>query len=250
MKLAIHFAAALSLLCATAVSASEDARATTDDTGSAGGLGLRVGTAGLAVDYTYGLNRYVDLRAGYHFGAYSADVEEDGIDYDGKLKINAAALMVDVKPFAGGFRITGGLYTASPELTLKASGRNDYDVGSSTYTGDLRLDGDVDLGSAAPYLGIGWGGTTNGHGFGASVDLGVMFTASPDVTLDVTGRACDATLVACDPNGPTGFNVDDPNDPRAQQFQADKDEEIRNLEEDAKDFKLWPVLMVGLHYRF
>jgi hypothetical protein len=83
-----------------------------------------------------------------------------------------------------------------------------------------------------------------------SFDLGVMFTQSPDATLDVNGRACDASDAPCDPDGPQGFDVNDADDLRAQEFRRQKDEEIRNLEEDAKDFDLWPVIMLGLHYRF
>ena len=242
-------AAALMLLC-TQGAWAEEAAVESPHGAQVGGLGLRLGTAGIGIDYTYGINRYFDVRAGYHFGSYSDSIEEDGIDYDGKIKISGASLMLDIKPFAGGFRISTGVFTASPEFELKASGRDDYEVGAATYTGDLRIDGSIDLGSTAPYLGLGWGGTSNGNGFGVSFDVGVMFTASPDVTLDVNGRACDSTLLACDPNGATGFDVNDPNDLRAQQFQADKDAEIANLEADAKDFELWPVLMFGLHYRF
>lgn len=242
-----RYLAAVLLLASASVHADEGA---TDEGLAAGGLGLRFGTAGIGLDYTYGINRYVDVRAGYHFGSFSDSVEEDGIDYDGELKISAATLMLDLKPFAGGFRVSAGIFTSPPEFELAADGQDDYEVGNGTYTGDLRLDGGIDLGSTAPYLGLGWGGTTNGSGFGVSFDLGVMFTSAPDVTLDVAGTACNSTLAPCDPNGATGFDVNDPNDPRAQQFQADKDEEIRNLEEDAKDFELWPVLMFGLHYRF
>jgi len=215
-----------------------------------GGVGVRLGTGGIGVDYSYGLNRYVDLRAGYSFGSYSRTQEEDDIDYDAELKINAFVAMVDIKPFAGGFRITTGLYSSSPELELNASGLDDYEVGDKEYRGNLKIDGGLDLGSAAPYLGIGWGGTTNTTGFGVSFDMGVMFTSSPDVALDASGRACDATAnPACDPAGAEGFEVDGA-DPRAQQFQADLNQEVTNLEDDAKDFKLWPVIGLGLHYRF
>lgn len=219
------------------------------DTSRYGGLGLRFGTAGFGIDYTYGINRFLDVRAGYHFGSYSDTFDEDGIDYDGELKISGASLMLDVKPFAGGFRISAGLFTGTPEFELKASGRNEYEIGDTTYDGNLRLDGGIDLGSTAPYLGIGWGGTTNGTGFGVSFDLGVMFTGSPDVSMVASGLACEVGgNPACDPtdeNSPGVINASaDPT------FQAELDKEIANIEDDAKDFKVWPVLMFGLHYRF
>lgn len=238
-----HFcAAALMLLCAQPVLAS-------DEPSQYGGVGLRVGTAGIGIDYTYGINRYLDVRAGYHFGSYSDTLEEDGIDYDGKIKISGASLMLDVKPFAGGFRISAGLFSASPEFDLKAAGRDEYEIGDSTYDGDLRVNGGIDLGSTAPYLGLGWGGTSNTTGFGVSFDIGVMFTGSPDITLDASGFACDRTNgnPACDPTQPGNGRIDVSQDPT---FQAELETEIMNLEKDAEDFKLWPVLMFGLHYRF
>lgn len=248
-----HFkriAAAALLLASGSVYAEDEAPKSEDPAPKYGGLGLRFGTAGIGLDYTYGINRWLDVRAGYHFGAYSYEQEEDDIEYEAELKISALALMLDVKPFAGGFRISLGAFSSPPEFDLRSEGLDDYELGESTYTGDLRIDGGIDLGSTAPYVGLGWGGTTNASGFGASFDIGVMFAKAPDVSLDITGRACDSTNGDCDPNGAEGFDIDDPNDARAQQFQADKDEEIRNLEDDAKEFDLWPVLMFGLHYRF
>ncbi|MFC4252376.1 MAG: hypothetical protein ACPHN2_06590 [Sinimarinibacterium flocculans] len=218
------------------------------DTALYGGIGLRLGTGGLGIDYTYGINRYVDVRAGYYFGSIDTTAEEDDIEYDAELEFSALSAMVDIKPFKGGFRISAGIH-APPELALYADGMDEYEVGDRRYTGDLVLDGKADLGSAAPYLGLGWGGTTNDRGLGVSFDIGVIFAKSPDVSLDVTGRACDSTAAPCDPDGASGFDVSG-SDPRAQQFQADKEQEVRNLEEDAKDFDLWPVLMIGLHYRF
>lgn len=243
---------ALAQESAPAEAAAVEPAAETAGAGSPLGLGLRLGTTGIGIDLGYGLNRYVDLRAGYNFGSYSGEQEEDGIDYDGELKISAATFMVDLKPFAGGFRITAGLYTGSPELDLNAKSRStseEFEIGDRTYLGDgLALDGGIDLGSTAPYLGIGWGGTTNGRGLGVSFDLGVLFTKSPDVSLLASGRVCDATDGACDPVA-DGFDVN-ADTPEANAFQAQLTNEVANIEDDAKDFKLWPVVNLGLHYRF
>lgn len=60
---------------------------------------------------------------------------------------------------------------------------DEYEIGGATYTGDLKLDDGIKLRSTSPYVCLGWGGTGNGKGFGASFGLGVMFTDSPDITL-------------------------------------------------------------------
>ena len=217
---------------------------------SMGTVGAHVDTTGFGVEYRFGLNRFIDLRAAYDFGSYSDTYDDDGTEYKAKLKISAPVGLIDIKPFAGGFRISAGVYGGAPELKLKSKGQDDYDVGESTYTGDLSMKGKADLGSAAPYLGIGWGGTTNGTGFGVSFDMGVMFTKAPNVSLDATGRVCDSTNGACDPNGAEGFDIESSNDPRVAQFMDDLQQEVSDIEDDTKDFKFWPVLALGFVYRF
>ncbi|MDP9139409.1 MAG: hypothetical protein M3O62_01280, partial [Pseudomonadota bacterium] len=142
------------------------------------------------------------------------------------------------------------LYSAAPEVTLETIGDNDqYEVGGREYTATGRIDGDVDFGSAAPYLGLGWGGTTSGNGFGLSFDAGVMFADAPSVLLTAQGRACDSTLTACDPSGPSGFDVES-NDPRAQAFRGELDNERQEVEQDIEGLRYWPVVSLGLHYRW
>lgn len=235
-------AALLSCCCSCAFAAGD---------ASSFALGTRFGlTTGLGFEATYGLNRWLDLRAAYNIGYIEFDDDDEGVNYRAKLDYRSAAGFLDIKPFAGGFRISAGLYSNPLKVDLNAAGLDDYELGDSTYYGDLALDGRVRLGTATPYLGIGWGGTTNGKGFGASLDFGVQFTKSADVRLRAGGRACQMTGdTPCNPNGAEGFDVEG-SDPRAVAFQRDLDQEIRDLEDDAKDFKLMPVFQIGLQYRF
>lgn len=246
------FAVRSGLVCATLLSALPSGAAFADD-GALIGIGTRIGpTTGLGFEASLHANRYIDLRAGFNLGRITFNDDYDGTEYRAKLSYTAYAGFIDYKPFGGGFRLSGGLYSNPFKLDLRASGRDEYEFDGRDYNGDLDIAGKLRLGNAAPYLGFGWGGTTNGSGFGASVDVGVQFAKSPDASLRVSGRACDQQLSGanCDPNGPDSFDVDDPNDPFAQAFQADIDGEVRELEHDAKDFKLVPVISFGLHYRF
>lgn len=234
-------------LLVAAVLASGPAFAANDNSSA---IGLRAGSGGLVVEYAHRLNDYVDLRGGYAFGSLGRDFDEDGIDYDGDIRFSAAQAMIDIKPFAGGFRVSAGLYSSAPEVTLETVGDNDqYEIGGREYTATGRLDGDIDFGSAAPYLGLGWGGTTGGNGFGLSFDAGVMFAQTPSVALTAEGRACDSTLIACDPAGVTGFDVQS-NDPRAQAFRNELANEADEVEQDIEDLRYWPVISLGLHYRW
>lgn len=193
------------------------------------------------------------MRVGYDFGSLNRNGEEEGIDYSGKLKFSAARFLADIRPFGGGFRITAGLYTGAPELTLRAEGQSDEptEIGDSEYNFDGLLRGKVDLGSTAPYVGLGWGGSASTRGFGFSNEIGVLFTGAPGVDLNVVrGRFCDASADEnCDPNAAGSFEVND-GSLQSTQLLAEVEAERAELEDDTKDFKMWPILRFTIHYRF
>lgn len=217
---------------------------------SIGGLGLQVGTTGVVLDYVYDINPWLGVRAGYHAGSVSYNTTKSGIDYRVNVKTNLVSSMIDIKPFANNFRISAGVFSAPPDLKLGASGVRDYQIDVRTYRGDLNMDGRVDMGAAAPYVGIGWQSNPGKAGFSMTADMGVLVTQSPVISMNVTGHVCDATLMSCDPNGQTGFDVNDPYDPRAKQFRDSKDKEVQALQNDLKNYRFWPVATVGVHYSF
>ncbi|SFF23179.1 hypothetical protein SAMN04488120_10169 [Fontimonas thermophila] len=215
------------------------------------GLGLRLGTVGIAVDYVRELRPWLDLRVGYAFGRVSGSTEEDGIDYDAEIEFGSAFALLEYRPWRGGFRIGAGVHGAAPDIGLVTRADNtQYQIGNSTYTATGRLDGDIDLGRVAPYVGLGWGGTSAGKGLGLSFDVGVMFADRPQVRLAAQGRACDSTILPCNPAGPSGFDVNDPDDARAQTFRTELERERQNVENEIKDLRYWPVVNLGVHYRF
>ncbi|MCG5494949.1 hypothetical protein [Ectothiorhodospira variabilis] len=191
-------------------------------------LGAKVGTTGLGVEGTYGLRENVNLRGGLYGFTYSTDVEETDVDYDADLKLRSAALLADWHPFSGGFRLTAGAYYNGNELTGKARGELDIGDGAERYQGTL--DATIDWRSFAPYLGIGYGNAIQGGRWSFALDAGVMFTGSPDVSL----------------RGQVETNDDDVR----QRFREDVREEERELQDDLDDFKYYPVLSLGVAYRF
>ncbi|MCG5496292.1 hypothetical protein [Ectothiorhodospira variabilis] len=191
-------------------------------------LGAKVGTTGLGVEGTYGLRENVNLRGGLYGFTYSTDVEETDVDYDADLKLRSAALLADWHPFRGGFRLTAGAYYNGNELTGKADGT--LDIGDNDY--DASLDATIDWRSFAPYLGIGYGNAVQGGRWSFAFDAGVMFTGSPDVSLrgNLRGQVNDPTL--------------------QDQFDEDLRREQEELQDDLDDFKYYPVLSLGVAYRF
>lgn len=187
-------------------------------------VGAKAGTTGLGLEATWRLTDAVNLRGGYYAFDYDTDLEEEGVEYDGDLRLRNAALFADWHPFAGAFRISAGGVQSGNKFLGSADG--ELEVGDNTYTG--QLEAEVSWRGLAPYLGIGFGNAMRGGRLSFSFDLGVMFTGSPDVRLD--GSVNDPAL--------------------EDAFAEDLARERANLEDELSDAKYYPVVSLGFAYRF
>lgn len=187
-------------------------------------LGAKAGTTGLGLEASWSVSERVNLRVGYYTFDYGTDLEEDGIEYDGDLRLRNAALFADWHPFAGRFRISvGGIETGNE---FKGAAEDSLDIGENTY--QAAVDTVVGWDGFAPYLGVGFGNAVGAGRWTFSMDLGVMFTGSPDVSLNGT--------------------VNDP--ALDSQFQEDLAIEEDTLRAELEDAKYYPVLSLGFAYRF
>lgn len=199
--------------------------------GETGGLdvGVKIGTLGAGVEINYPLSSVLSISAGINKFSQSEDDSIDGIDYDIDLDLQTISLFVNYHPFSGSFRLTAGAMINGNELSMAAKPNATYEIDGNVYTaaevGDLEAT--VDFNSLAPYVGIGYGsGTSSGLGF--TFDLGVLMQGEPNVDLESTGG-----LLSNDPS-----------------FQADLEAEEEAAEDDIDDFTIYPVVAIGLSYRF
>ena len=204
------------------------AAATAETPFSAGAIG---GSTGFGVEARYAVNEKIALRGGLSTLTWDVDETLDDVDYSGDLNYDAAALFVDYHPFASGFFVSGGFYFSGPELDLTATPSGPTEIGGVTYTPAQigMLDVDADIGDTAPFIGIGWSNaqrTDSGLYFSALA--GAAFYGDASANLEAIGG-----LLANDPT-----------------FLSDIAAEEANLEEDLDDFKTYPVIQIGLGYRF
>lgn len=203
-------------------------------------LSLTAGSLGGGVELTQSFSPYLDGRLGIHGGNLTqrrrlvAD-----IDYDATAKARTGTALLGWHPVANGFRLTGGVvYNGSrvdAESRLPASGV--YRIGGVNLPAAQvgRLRGRADFKTFAPYLGLGWGGPLSTRGrLGFTFDLGAFYQGSPNVTLT--------------PVLPAGSPLDNPIG-RALLAVAVAEEE-RRAEADLSSYKYYPVLSLGLSYRF
>jgi hypothetical protein len=192
-----------------------------------------LGTTGLGLHLTAPLAAQLNARVGLNYASYSYDGNTSDVDYDFKLKLATVDALLDYHPFASGFRVSGGVVYNGNKIEANAKPKNgSYTLNGRAYPSALvgTLDGNVDFRKAAPYLGIGWGNAVQATGWGFGMDLGVTFQGSPKTSL--TNSGCTAPALVC------------------AQLARDVAAENAKLADEVKDFKLYPVVRVGVSYRF
>ena len=90
------------------------------------------------------------------------------------------------------------------------------------------MTGNIDFNEVAPYVGLGWG-TPFGKEARWTImfDAGVMFQGSPNVDLSANGTLANNSA-----------------------FAADLEREKNNLKDDLDTYRFYPVVSLGLAYRF
>lgn len=200
------------------------------ESGSAGGLGIsaKVGTLGLGGEATIGINDYLGVRLGVNGAGLDGkeDADEGEIYWDVNLLTYSALL--DIHPFGGGFRLSGGTMLNKNEVKLRANLDETVELdGQDYWLSDLS--GKVTFDEMAPYVGIGYGNAVGADGrWHFSCDFGVMFQGSPKVS---------ARATASDP---------------ALQGTVDSAlaNEVADIQDDADAFKYYPVISLGCSFRF
>ena len=196
-------------------------------------LGPKIGTTGIGVDLTFGVNNYVNLRGGFNYGAFSLNTSLDGVDYDFDVDMQTFPLLVDIHPFGGHFHISAGLYLQpGTKADIEGTPTGNEQIGEHTYPPDVigTLFGTIEVkNDVAPYLGIGFGNPVNEEQLLTfMLDLGLVFQ-SYDVSLTSDGAGMGAAL-------PT--------------FREDLKKEEKLLQKDAEDWEIFPVLAISIAWHF
>ena len=185
------------------------------------GIGIKAGTPGAGVELSMPFTSNFGGRLGFNYFTYSYDTTQEGIDYDADLTLLSIAALIDWHPTGGSFRVSGGVIYNGNEVEGKASG--DLKIGENEYT-DVKAKAKVDFDDIAPYVGIGWDTSFGAERqWGFICDIGVIYHGTPNVSFTATGTGIDP---------------------------ADVQEEKKELEDNIEDFRFYPVITLGLIYKF
>jgi hypothetical protein len=199
------------------------------------GVAIRAGTLGPGVNIAYGISDKLAVRATGSYLTYthteSID-EEVSVDIEGDATVGAIGVLLDFHPFGNFFRLSGGVTANLFEVNGNGLPTESYCFGDENGgVCDGKLFAPNRLGSfgatlayssaVAPYAGIGFGRVAGKRRIGLLLDMGALYTGSPELDLQGTG------LLA-----PTA-----------------SEEQEANLNEGIQSFKWYPVLSFGIAIR-
>ena len=198
---------------------------------------LSAGTTGVSAHGQLAVHPRLALRLGYNVLEFGRDDEEiSGVSYSGDLEFAGFGGFVDLHPTRSPFTVIGGVFVGDKSAVLDAVPTEDVTLGDQTFTPEQvgLLTGDAEFGDTALFAGLGYDPSLYRDGrLSLVVRAGVMFAGEPDVALDASVLSDDSV----------------PEEAR-DELRAALDAEEVILEDDIDDYAYYPVLTVGLGYRF
>jgi len=192
-------------------------------------LGISAGTLGVGGELTTNLSPKWNLKLGYSALTYdnSFAQEQDGLNvsYNAEVELQTLGILLDYHPFGKAFRISGGAVWS--QNVLQAIGQptdpyvyNEERTFSPERLGSVRARLQYDR-RWMPYFGIGFGNALReGSALKAFISLGVLYSGAPQIQMEGSG------MIA-----PTASQAD-------------------TIQEGLNEFEWYPVLQLGLSYRF
>jgi hypothetical protein len=221
-----HYVLALAALATAASAQAQVGAAVTVD----------LGTTGAGVHLVVPMESNLNGRFGANYFKHDFEKRSGLVDYkmDGKLATFDVLFDWYVVPQSS-FRLTGGLVyngTRFKAVGVPTASRSFTFNGNTYSTTDIgRLEGDVTFRRAAPYIGIGWGNALSPNKrWNFAADLGAFYQGKAKVNLIPYG--CTTSNAVC---GKLARDV--------------AVEEVR-LQDEAADFKVYPVLRASISYSF
>ena len=197
-------------------------------------VGIRAGTLGVGPEVTLGINPNIGFRGGFGITKYHYDGTFADKQYTVDTPDNIWTLGVDLTPFAGGFHVGAGVMHR-PQFDLTGTYTGSTQIGNTTYSGTVKLAGNMKNDSEiGPYGLIGFG-RTNSSGLGFSLDLGTGYMGAGQINL--TSSSCTLSNGSPCPN--------------QSQFQADVAAEQKKMNDSIASYVKWhPIVSLSIHYGF
>ncbi|HTW58021.1 MAG TPA: hypothetical protein VMD99_07825 [Terriglobales bacterium] len=241
-KRATRFAVAGSLLVLSMALAGGDAGAQESSSPfSAVGIAVKASFLGPGVEAATRITRRLNLRGGINGFSYDRTFNKDGIAYAGQLQFRSAEAHLDWFPFGKSFHLSpGALIYNGNQITANASvgSGQSFTLNSTSYTSDpanpVVGTGKIAFNRSGPMFTMGFGNLVRrSHRFSVPFEIGAIYTGAPNMTLNLTGSACN-------PNGENCSAI-----ATSPSIQANVQAEQNKINKDVSAFKFYPVISIG-----
>lgn len=196
-------------------------------------IGMGVGTNGIVAEGSYKLSSQLILRAQAAFIDFDDSFKSSDVKYSGHLRFNTGGGFVDLHPWSNPWMLSAGAVSGDRRVDLKATPSVSGTIKIHGQTFPLtevgEVDGSIDFGSPAPFVGFGWDNTFyTGRHFGFRAVAGVVLgDSTPGVSLHAVGPFASDPVVLSDISA-----------------------EQSSLQRDSRDYRYYPVVQLGVNYRF
>ncbi len=193
-------------------------------------LAIKASTLGGGIEVERSFSDSIGGRVGGNYYSTNYSGTEDDIEYTFDVTLKSLSFIFDWHPFKNAFKVsTGALYNGN-SINGDAKSASTYEIGDNTFTtaeiGDLEAE--ITFNTVTPYLGIGWD-TSFGKNkaFGFLIELGAVYQGTPEVNFEADGTLKNNPILL-----------------------AELSKEEDNLQKDLNNYKYYPVVSVGIGYRF
>ena len=196
-------------------------------------LGAQIGTSGIGAEVGFMASPQWVFRGEFDNLEYHGDIKGDVLTYKGKFRLNTGGLFVDWHPWSNPWAVTAGAFIGAREADASPHLEAVNTIGGQTFTFDQvnGLSGKLKLDNFAPTLAVGWNNTFYGNHWGFKALAGIVFSTQPSVTITRTGGSVL------------------PPDIQAR-LDAALQAEAAKIEDHADILKTYPLVQLGVYYRF
>ena len=208
-------------------------------------VGFVANTLGASVEFATPVSRSLNLRSSLNVFAFDYPFTLDGVNYDARLHLKSTGTVLDWFPLHGGFHISPGFLCVKNSMAADASvgAGMPFSLNSQQFTNSINdpVNGAASVvfpNKVAPMLLMGFGNMLprSGRRVSFPVEFGAAYTGAPRINVSLSGTAC--TTQGCSnfaQNGETLSNLT---------------AEVAKVNEDLKRVPVYPILSVGVAYRF
>ena len=192
--------------------------------------GLGVGTEGVGIQGTTAIiPKTLNLNVGFDYLHLSHSFHTSNVHYNAGVNLQGEPITVSWFPFQGNLNLTAGVFINQNGFNVTGTPTGGtYTFNGHTYTASQvgSLTGKTHFNGAAPYVGIGWGDPMDGGRLTFTANVGAIYQGAPNVSLTATGAAANPQLA------------------------SDVQAEQNSVNSKVSGYQWWPVMGVGLMYRF